>query len=67
MRLDEAKILIEEINRTKYQKTALEEASIARIKDNIKSGKPLEPKQSLTLQSIYRNSQQPQRSFRQRV
>lgn len=67
MRLDEAKILIEEINKTKYQKSSWEEAFIAKVKDFIKAGTPLSAAQSMALQSIYRSSQQPPRSFRQRV
>jgi hypothetical protein len=56
MTIYEAKILVDEINKTKYRKTAWEEAFIAKVKDLVKAGVKLSSAQSLSLQGIYRKA-----------
>lgn len=56
MKIYEAKILVDEINKTKYRKSVWEEAFIAKVKDLIKAGVKLSAAQSMSLQGIYRKA-----------
>lgn len=58
MTIYEAKILVDEINKIKYRKTAWEDAFIAKVKDLVKAGVKLSAAQSLSLQEIYRKASQ---------
>jgi hypothetical protein len=58
MNVDEARILVKEIEKVKFEKTAWESAFLAKMRDMIKAGARCSPAQSLSLQSIYRKSQE---------